>query len=91
VAIFRAHASRPSARRPAARFWLFGGGGLFRSLLDAKQVDLVEVLVVPVLLGGGIPLLETGAPLTRLALERVGKHPTGLLSLGYRVPDATAV
>jgi dihydrofolate reductase len=76
---------------PGREIWLFGGGGLFRSLLEAKQVDFVEVLVVPVLLGGGIPLLETGAPITRLALEQVKRYPSGLLSLRYRVPAAAAV
>ena len=76
---------------PGRDIWLFGGGSLFRSLLGAKQVDVVEVLVVPVLLGGGIPLLETGAQLTRLALEQVERYASGLLSLRYRVPDATAV
>jgi dihydrofolate reductase len=75
---------------PGRDIWLFGGGSLFRSLLGAKQVDLVEVLLVPVLLGGGIPLLEMGAPLTRLALEQVERYPSGLLSLRYRVPDAAA-
>ncbi len=33
--------------------WLFGGGLLFRSLLDAGLVDTVEV--IPVVLGQGIP------------------------------------
>jgi dihydrofolate reductase len=73
------------------QIWLFGGGSLFRSLLEARQVDRVEVLVVPVLLGSGIPLLKTGAPRTRLALEHVERYPSGLLSLRYRVPDAAAV
>jgi dihydrofolate reductase len=76
---------------PGREIWLFGGGSLFRSLLAAQQVDLVEVLVVPVLLGGGIPLLETGAPLTRLAFEHVEQYPSGLLSLRYRVPAAAAI
>src|ERR1700679_3824627 len=40
--------------------WLFGGGVLFRSLLDAGLVDSVEVAVIPVLLGGGVPLLPEG-------------------------------
>jgi dihydrofolate reductase len=75
---------------PGREIWLFGGGSLFRSLLGAKQVDLVEVLVVPVLLGGGTPLLETGAPLTRLALEHVQRYPRGLLGLRYRPPPAPA-
>jgi len=51
----------------------------------------VEVLIVPVLLGAGIPLLETGAPLTRLALEHVQKYASGLVGLRYRVPIAAAV
>lgn len=37
--------------------WLFGGGKTFRSLLELNLVDSVEVAVVPVLLGAGIPLL----------------------------------
>jgi dihydrofolate reductase len=69
--------------------WLFGGGSLFRTLLAAGQVDVVELLVVPVLLGGGTPFLESGAPATRLALEHVERYPTGLLSLRYRVLVAT--
>jgi dihydrofolate reductase len=73
---------------PGREIWLFGGGSLFRSLLVAKQVDLVELMVMPVLLGGGIPLLEAGAPLTRLALEDVQRYPSGLLGLRYRVPAA---
>lgn len=48
--------------------WLFGGGSLFRSLLDAGLVDRVEVAVIPVILGGGVPLLPEGAR-QRLRLE----------------------
>ena len=69
--------------------WLFGGGSLFRSLLEAQQVDLVEIAVTPVLLGGGRALLEPGAPLTRLALEQLERYPSGLLSLRYRIPAAS--
>src|SRR5918997_153889 len=43
--------------RPGKDIWLFGGGSLFRSLLEARLVDAVEVSVIPVLLGEGIPLL----------------------------------
>lgn len=70
--------------------WLFGGGSLFRSLLEAKQVDQVETAVMPVLLGGGIPLLEPGSPPTRLLLEDMQRYPTGILRLRYRVPAAEA-
>ncbi len=47
--------------KPGRDIWLFGGGGLFRSLLDAGLVDTVELAVMPVLLGSGIPLLPPGA------------------------------
>jgi dihydrofolate reductase len=70
--------------------WLFGGGNLFRSLLEANQVDIIEVVVIPVLLGGGVPLLETGAPLTRLELVGSHSYPSGIVSLRYEVPGAAA-
>ena len=47
---------------PGKDIWLFGGGSLFRSLLEAELVDAVEVAVIPVLLGAGIPLLPSPAP-----------------------------
>jgi dihydrofolate reductase len=73
---------------PGQDIWLFGGGSLFRSLLVAKQVDLMEVAVMPVLLGVGIPLVEVGAPVTRLTLEDVQRYPSGLLGLRYQVSAA---
>jgi len=73
---------------PGREIWLFGGGGLFRSLLEAKQVDIVEVVIIPVMLGGGVPLLETGAPLTRLSLVHSQSYPSGLVGLRYQVRDA---
>jgi dihydrofolate reductase len=50
-------ASSLSSGKPRSwDIWLFGGGALFRTLLDAGLVDVVELAVMPVLLGGGIPL-----------------------------------
>ena len=37
--------------------WLFGGGDLFRTLLAARLVDDIELTIIPILLGSGIPLL----------------------------------
>lgn len=42
---------------PGKDIWLFGGGLLFGSLCNEGLVDTLEVSVVPVLLGGGIPLV----------------------------------
>ena len=64
--------------------WLFGGGLLFRSLLDAGVVDTVEVAVMPVLLGGGIPLLPAGDRSAKLTLTGHKVYPkTGIVSLEY--------
>lgn len=70
--------------------WLFGGGELFGSLLAAGQVDSVEVTVVPVLLGGGVPLLPPGAPRTTLALRGTRTYPSGMVGLTYAVQPAAA-
>jgi dihydrofolate reductase len=66
--------------------WLYGGGALFRSLLDAGLVDTVEVAVVPVLLGAGVPLLPPGTT-TKLVLADQKTLPTsGIVALSYSVP-----
>src|SRR3712207_3718617 len=74
--------------KPAGKdIWLFGGGSLFRSLLEAQLVDAVEVSVVPVLLGGGIPLLPPKPSSERFRLRLVSSRAfkTGILSLEYAV------
>jgi dihydrofolate reductase len=65
--------------------WLFGGGSLFRSLLDARLVDTVEVAVIPILLGEGIPLLASPARGTKLKLTGHKVYKTGIVSLEYTV------
>ena len=72
--------------KPGRDIWLFGGGVLFRSLLDAGLVDTVELAVVPVLLGSGIPLLPPGGT-TKLVLADQKTLPTsGIVALSYSVP-----
>jgi dihydrofolate reductase len=71
---------------PGKDIWLFGGGELFRALLEAGLVDTVEPAVVPVLLGGGVPMLPSPAMRTRLSLSRHRLYPTsGIMLLEYAV------
>ncbi len=65
--------------------WLMGGGDLFRTLLDARLVDIVEVTVVPVLLGDGIPLVKAGPESTRLNLVDTRPFQSGMISLTYEI------
>ena len=56
-------------KKPGKDIAIFGGGELFRSLLAAGLVDEVAFSVIPVLLGGGIPMLPTPADRARLKLK----------------------
>jgi dihydrofolate reductase len=69
--------------------WLFGGGELFRSMLELRLVDQVEVAVIPMLLGDGLPLLPKSSARAKLKLtsERLLKK-TGTLLLRYEVKYA---
>jgi dihydrofolate reductase len=71
--------------------WLFGGGELFRTLLNAGLVDAVGVAIVPVVLGGGIPFLPTPALQTKLKLIKHKVYPkSGIVSLEYDVVGSSA-
>lgn len=64
--------------------WLMGGGVLFRVLLDAGLVDTVELSVMPVMLGAGVPLLPEGSR-ARLHLKECGRLPSGIVRLEYSI------
>ncbi len=77
--------------RPGKDIALYGGGLLFRSLLELGVVDTVEVAVLPVLLGGGIPLLPAPATRHSLVLTKHTVFPkTGTLLLEYDVKPVKA-
>ena len=70
--------------------WLFGGGELFRSLLDAGLVDTVELAVMPVMIGAGIPVLPRGAE-KKLKLVDLKRLPaSGIVVLAYSVEGSRA-
>ena len=75
--------------KPQKDIWLFGGGILFRCLLDAGLVDTVEVALNTVMLGSGIPLLPEGRRRS-LHFEESKVLPSGILMLTYSVaPEPT--
>jgi dihydrofolate reductase len=71
--------------RPGKDIWLFGGGVLFRSLLEAGLVDTVEVAFMPVLLGRGIRLLPEGAAGAKLRKVRAEEYPAATVLITYEV------
>ncbi len=72
--------------RDGKEIWLFGGPTLFGNLLDQGLVDLIEVAVIPIVLGGGIPLVP---PRSRRASLRLLNTrvlcTTGTVCLEYAV------
>jgi dihydrofolate reductase len=79
-------AVRALKAKPGKEIALFGGGELFRSLLEQGVVDTVEVAVIPVLLGGGIPLLPPPSPRATLKLTSHRLYAkTGTMLLEYDV------
>jgi len=65
--------------------WLCGGGELFRVLLEMRQVDTVEVRIMPVLLGTGVALLAPPAQQAKLKLSGHKIYRSGIVSLVYEV------
>lgn len=72
-------------KKPGKDIWLFGGGTLFRSVLDAGLVDTVELAVMPILLGQGVPVLAAGARSPPLQLTETRTLPSGTVMLSYAV------
>src|SRR6266568_1444552 len=92
VKILRSDLARAIAAlktQPGKDIWLMGGGVLFRSLLDAGLVDTVELAVIPVLLGSGVPLVPEGLRHSLQLLEH-RRYPNGCLSLIYSAAPQSA-
>jgi dihydrofolate reductase len=73
-------------QQPGKDIWLFGGGELFGSLLGLRLVDTVEVAIIPVLLGDGVPFSQ--GPHSRAELQLVDHRvypTTGTVALTYAV------
>jgi dihydrofolate reductase len=71
--------------KPGKDIWLFGGGSLFRSLAEMQLVDTVEIALIPILLGGGIPLLPSPTNRIKLRLNAQKLYKTGIVSLEYAI------
>ena len=71
--------------RPGKDIWLFGGGSLFHSLAEIELVDSVEVAIIPILLGGGIPLLPAPSDAIKLTLTSHKAYKTGVVYLHYAI------
>jgi dihydrofolate reductase len=51
-------------------------------------VDSIEVTIVPVVLGGGIPLVPPGGPRATLRLAGTKTYASGMITLAYEPANA---
>ena len=65
--------------------WLFGGGEIARAFLNAGRCDALELCIVPVVIGDGIPLFGAGTQARGLRLTRAKHYDNGLVCLDYEV------
>jgi dihydrofolate reductase len=70
-------------KRPGKNIWMMGGGELARDFLNADLIDEMEIGVVPVLIGEGIPLFPAGFPQREFKLIENKAYGKGLLVLKY--------
>ncbi|MBX3569962.1 MAG: dihydrofolate reductase [Rhizobiaceae bacterium] len=88
----RAVAGRPAElvadlreRGATGRIWLFGGGDLVRQFLEAGLLDTIEVGVIPVIIGSGLPAFGGAQPDRWLNLEFSNALANGAIHLRYAV------
>ena len=69
--------------------WLWGGGQLCRELAAAGLLDGIDVAIIPVVLGNGLPMIATPGPQLSLKLTSHRLYAqTGTLFLQYDVVPA---
>ena len=73
------------ADRGLHRLWLVGGARVAASFLKGGWIDECIITVIPMLLGGGIPLFSGQHDRQRLELVGYQQYPAGVVSLHYRV------
>ena len=67
--------------------WLVGGSQLIKVFLEEDLVQDLIVFVVPIILGGGIPLFDHIGKEIRLRSRRIEKYENGLIRVEYGVQE----
>jgi dihydrofolate reductase len=73
---------------PGGDTWIVGGGKVMGAFLVAGEVDAIEMSIVPIAIGTGIPMYSGTKTISeRLDLRRVEQFPSGIVRLTYERPS----
>jgi dihydrofolate reductase len=70
---------------PAKDIYVFGGGILVSRFIELGLLDELTVAIVPVILGGGVPLFEHMSASKRLKLTSCQQFKSGIVIINYRI------
>ena len=70
-------------KRGYRRVWIEGGGQVVRSMIAIGKLDVLEMAVIPIVLGEGIPLFPEGTDELKLRLLGCDVKSKGALHLVY--------
>ena len=62
-------------RRGYRKIGVEGGGQLIRGLIAIGRLDVLEMAIIPLVLGDGIPLFPAGTPELPLTLSSASRNP----------------
>lgn len=65
--------------------WLVGGSQLIKAFLEEDLVDDMIVFIVPIILGGGIPLFDRIGKEIKLKMTNTERYESGLLRTEYNL------
>ncbi len=66
--------------------WIVGGAVSMQSALEEGLIDMIEIFLVPVLLGAGLNLLNDLSRRPTLIFDGIEAFPDGVVKLRYLVP-----
>lgn len=69
-------------KKPGKDIWVCGGSNLANQLIDAGLIDEYHLHIMPVVLGGGVPLFSKPHPALQLYIENI-KETNGVIDVIY--------
>jgi len=70
-------------QRGYRRVWVEGGGQIIRSMIAIGKLDVLEMAIIPIVLGEGVPLFPQGTGELKLRLVKCETKNKGALHVVY--------